>query len=295
MKGLWKTVGLATLVAVLGVVSVASVALAQEPGDGWQPLNPGESRWVAFEYLGDGSQIEVWLEVEPDAGVAFGVWTPEQMQRLEQGEDVEPVGRGSADPYADGRLIWSGNFNVAGTYYVGVEHTGNQAGAAYYQLDIVGDGVWFSAAADEEGSSQAVSAAQPAAEKEALPEATVGTGPDDAQTPDDAWHALQIGERHWYAFPYAGDGSEILIQMGVVPDGGAAFSVWTPEQIERWALGEDVEPVGRGSADPYTEGSLIWAGGFNAAGTYYVVVEHSGNPAGASYYQLSVDGDGVSP
>jgi hypothetical protein len=277
----------------LGVVSGASVVMAQEPGDEWQVLNPGESRWVALEYLGDGSQIEIRLNVEPEEGAAFGVWTPEQMQRLEQGEDVEPVGRGSADPYADGHLTWSGSFGIAGTYYVEVEHTGSQTGATYYQLDIVGDGVWFSAAVADESTSQAV--AEPAAEEDAQAEAAVGTGPDDAQAPDDAWHALQIGEHHWYAFSYVGDGSEILIQMGVVPDGGAAFSVWTPAQIQQWALGEDVEPVGRGSADPYTDGSLIWAGSFNTSGTYYVMVEHSGHPGRASYYQLSVHGDGVSP
>ena len=64
-----------------------------------------------------------------------------------------------------------------------------------------------------------------------------GTGPDDARAPVADWLPLAPGESVWYAFQYAGDGSQIRVQLEVEQAGGAAFHVWTPEQIRRWGLG----------------------------------------------------------
>ena len=122
----------------------------------------------------------------------------------------------------------------------------------------------------------------------------LGNGPNDARKPVSDWQPLAAGESAWYAFQYGGDGSQIQVELDAVPAGGAAFHIWTPDQIRRWGLGEEVHPIGRGSADPSAGAGLLWTGGFNDAGTYYVVVEHSGNQAGTSYYQLDVSGEGVS-
>jgi hypothetical protein len=298
MKAIWKVMGIATLVAILGVASVASIA-AQEPSGEWEPLAAGESHWYSFEYLGDGSQIDIRMEVDPDEGVGFSVWTPEQMQLLAAGEEVDPVGRGSVDPFTGCCLVWSGNFNTAGTYYILVEHTGNHAGTSYYRLEVAGDGVWFTEVTAEELGSQGDVAEEseadmPAAEGEASGRPEAGTGPDDASAPAAEWRPVDIGESHWYALQYAGDGSQILIQMETSPDESATFCVWTPEQIRLWGLGEEVEPIGCGSADPFAGGVLVWSGNFNAAGTYYVVVEYAGSYSGTSHYLLSISGDGVS-
>jgi hypothetical protein len=118
-----------------------------------------------------------------------------------------------------------------------------------------------------------------------------GTGPADALAPVNTWQPLENNQRLWYAFNYAGDGSQIQIELQVEPEGGATFEVWTPDLIWYWSIGKDVEPIGRGSDDPFTEGKLIWSGSFATAGTYYVVVEHSGSVK--SYYLLDVSGDGV--
>ena len=124
--------------------------------------------------------------------------------------------------------------------------------------------------------------------------AASGTGPDDARTPVTDWLPLGPGESVWYAFQYGGDGSQIRVQLDVEPEGGAGFHIWTPEQIRRWGLGEEVHPIGRGSADPSAGGGLLWTGSFSDAGTHYVVVEHTGSQPGTSYYLLTVSGDGVS-
>ncbi|HSJ57873.1 MAG TPA: hypothetical protein VLC95_11870 [Anaerolineae bacterium] len=122
--------------------------------------------------------------------------------------------------------------------------------------------------------------------------AQAGTGPEDALTVTEEWRPLQAGKSLWHGFYYDGDGSEIRIRLDVEPPGGAGMAVWTPEGIERRALGLAAEPVGRGSPDPSVGGSLLWVGGSNRAGTYYAVVE-SGSPS-TVYYLLGVEGIGVS-
>lgn len=119
-------------------------------------------------------------------------------------------------------------------------------------------------------------------------------GVDEALAPIGDWHQLDAGQEQWYAFDYAGDGSQIQMRLEVTPQGSAGFVVWTPEEIQGWAIGKHVTPIGSGSADPLSAGNLIWSGSFTTAGTYYVVVGHSGNSVGTSHYRLSVEGDGIS-
>jgi TolB protein len=123
---------------------------------------------------------------------------------------------------------------------------------------------------------------------------STSSGPDDAVAPDDAWHPINPGAEHWYAFYYAGDGSPFQIRLQAVPEGSAAFALWTPHDRRLWADGAEVEPVGRGSPDPTADDTLVWSGSFNTGGTYYLIVEHAGSQPGPSYYTLDVTGDGVS-
>jgi hypothetical protein len=121
-----------------------------------------------------------------------------------------------------------------------------------------------------------------------------GTGPEDARIPAVNWESLESGDSLWYRFQYAGDGSQIDIRLQAEPRDSMVFAVWTPEEIHRRSLGLEVEPVGRGSAEPSVPGSLLWTGSFPIAGTYYVVVERAGRQPGTSYYLLEIRGDGVS-
>ncbi|MFC2031588.1 TolB family protein [Chloroflexota bacterium] len=123
--------------------------------------------------------------------------------------------------------------------------------------------------------------------------AAAGAGPGDATTPPSDWQQHEAGVSHWYGFQYAGDSSQIEVRLQVVPEGGAAFEVWTPELIERWGLGYEVEPIGRGSVDPFSGRDLIWTGSFSTRGTYYVVITHAGDQPASSYYLLTVTGPGV--
>jgi TolB protein len=121
-----------------------------------------------------------------------------------------------------------------------------------------------------------------------------GSGPENALAPAGDWQPLEANESLWYTFHYAGDGSQVEVRLQVEPAESATFAVWTPQEVERRGLGLAVEPVGRGSADPYAPGSLVWAGSFTTPGAYYVVVERAGSQPGKSYYLLEVHGEGVS-
>ena len=125
-----------------------------------------------------------------------------------------------------------------------------------------------------------------------------GAGPDEARIPASEWQELEAGGSHWYTFPYAGDGSQIEIRLQVEPRDSLDFEVWTPEGVQRWELGLEGDPVGRGSADPYTDGLISWSGNFQIAGTYYITVRHvvetAGDGSDKSYYLLEVQGEGVS-
>jgi len=119
-----------------------------------------------------------------------------------------------------------------------------------------------------------------------------GTGPADALSPTGEWVPLTNGQQVWYAFKYDGGDTAILVRMAVSPSNSATFSVWTPENVRKWAAGEKPNPVGRGVKNDQFGGDLIWSGSFKFPGTYYVLVEQTGSTAGA--YKLDVSGKGVS-
>ncbi len=129
------------------------VDTASSPSDTWQSLSAGESRWYAFEYRGDGSEIQVNLQATPVGSTGFVVWTPGQIRRWTTSRRLEPIGRGGEDPFVEDRLTWAGSFPEAGTYYVVVEQADGFTGQSWYLLEIEGQGVSFSAPTPEEKTS----------------------------------------------------------------------------------------------------------------------------------------------
>ena len=68
--------------------------------------------------------------------------------------------------------------------------------------------------------------------------------------------------------------------------------IWTPDQLQQWARGLAVTPVGRGSTNGFYGSDLVWTGSFNTPGTYYAIASQTGaNPAA---YALQISGDAVS-
>ncbi len=299
---------------------------ALAPSGEWTPLTKGEKHWYAFEYQGHqemqkvedeedeeeavwvSSRIQILLDSEPDEGVAFSVWTPENIRVWAQGEEVEPVGRGGADEHAPGDLCWCGTFQEPGTYYVVVEHTGQGPDTPYYTLDIRGSDVSFTAPTGVPAKTAVPAEAGEELAMDAVG-AEAGTGPDNALAPSDQWVAISEGDVYWYAFQYQGHhvfeededdeevaiwvASPVEIWLDAEPDQDVVFGIWNEDQVRAWAQGEEIEPVGRGTENENEAGDLFWAGSLGNPGRYYVVVEHQGTEPGA--FTLSISGQDVSP
>jgi hypothetical protein len=136
-----------------------------------------------------------------------------------------------------------------------------------------------------------------------------GAGPDNALFASDEWVSIPRGEILWYVFDYRGhhefeedeDGEEVAtwiatpaqVWLDSEPDGDVVFDILTTEQVRLWALGEEIEPVGRGTENENEPGDLFWAGSLGTPGRYYVVVEHQGMEPGL--FRLSISGQDVSP
>jgi hypothetical protein len=114
---------------------------ALSPTGEWMVLDVGQSIWFAFRYEGNGSGINAYMDVSPDAGTNFGIWTDDRIRLWALGEEVSPVGRGADNEFVCCDLSWAGSFAGPGVYYVKVEHGG--AAPANFALRISGDDVWW--------------------------------------------------------------------------------------------------------------------------------------------------------
>jgi hypothetical protein len=128
--------------------AISTVASGSGPNNaitaakGWVTTTPGATTWYAFQYYGDNltnPQVTIHMLVYPSAAASYAVWTPANLQTTLSGQSVTPVGLGSASPNNANDLVWSGSFNLAGTYYVVV----TQGEPGGYNLQITDSGVTF--------------------------------------------------------------------------------------------------------------------------------------------------------
>ena len=91
------------------------------------------------------------MDVEPADGAGFRILDEENAQAVMAGsapDDVENIGRGTANPAEGGYLFWRGVFEEAGTFYVMVEQ--NVEGDVFYSIHAAGPGLSRPAPADGE-------------------------------------------------------------------------------------------------------------------------------------------------
>lgn len=120
-----------------------------------------------------------------------------------------------------------------------------------------------------------------------------GMGPDEAMSPGD-WAPVAVGEQHWFAFNYDGDGKAIQVELFAKPSNGVQFKVLTEAEVQHWRETGEITWVGAGAKNDALKSDLFWTGSFNLSGKYYVLVEHSKQVAGAAWCLLKISGKGVS-
>lgn len=274
------------------------------PTGEWQTLAEGASHWYAFRDEGDGAPIVVRLTVIPEEGATFAVITPSALQQWRLGEPLVPVGEGTPLVISPGDRYWTGSFVQSGTYYVLVQSRGT--GNSSYRLTIDGRDVSFPILSFTQPaitSTQTANHYPLGSTAPASPSLTIPPGQSATPTISSAEKPLPpigkpmtitVGATHWYAFRDEGDAAMIQVRADATPAQCLTFQLWTPEQFTRWQQGEEVKPVGQGTANVTLKADLFWTGSFVKSGIYYVVVKHNPAVTGPCMYKLFVIGDDVS-
>lgn len=272
------------------------------PTDAWLALPAGASHWYAFRDEGDDTPIVVRMTLLPEHSASFWVLTADDVRQWAHGEALSAVGAGSEMKLFRNDLYWTGRFVQSGTYYVLVKNNGQRL--SNYQITIDGSGVSFPVRSfTQPSTATALPNGYPTGNR--LPPATLDTTPavpnlgvtasaENPLPPIGKLSAIAMNDVHWYAFRDEGDASTIQISADATPDTCLTFAIWTPEQFRLWQRGEDVKPVGQGTANPTLKIDLFWTGSFVKSGIYYVVVRRNPIVQGNCSYKLTVLGDDVS-
>lgn len=279
-----KAVALVLSALIVMTSAVAAFAAsgpesATAPGDGWTTIQSGESHWYTFRDEGDNGQIVVEMDVEGSAG--FAVYTPAQVAAWQNGGDLDSIGIGNSNANVSADLLWTGNFNQSGDYYVVVSQ--RNSGSSDYHLRISGADVWFPVPAAEMTTDTLAMAPEMSPEM-AMDSASATDGTDP--------NSLLPGAEAVVSFDYDGKAGQILASLDSDPDSAVTLSVWTPNQWQLRSQGQDVEPIGRGSANDFVAGDLSWSGNFVESGTYYLILTNGSSQN--AHYTITISGDGVS-
>jgi hypothetical protein len=166
----------------------------------------------------------------------------------------DPIGAGS--PHGND-LIWTGNANERGTWYVLV--TNRNTTPTTYTLDVAGSGVSLQPPA-------ITSAPAPSALVSPVGSPIENAVPEKALLVSSTEQVIPAGATMWYRFPYDGSRDQATITIPNGADNGLRAHVHTPQQIKQWW---DVSPIGQATPKG---ADLVWSGNSNQAGDWYVEV-----------------------
>jgi hypothetical protein len=259
------------------------------------------------------SKVLVRMSVQPAGSATFFIWDRQRLAAraisTNPNQDDPPVGQGTILTTKDGDntvaryngdLIWTNAFQAPTTYYVQVRQTGSQP--SDYTLSITGDAVSFPAAAAPvqlAASNPGQAAGATASSAPLILPATgnqpaAGSGPDTALPATGQPMTVKPGQQIWYKIQFPGTSDStvhpvVFAELVGDPGTGINFDVWTAERLRARAVSDnpdkDAPPVGMGTVLNYKSGdktlaryggNLIWKGDAKDAGTYYFVVQTSG-------------------
>ncbi len=270
------------LLALAVMLSLATMASAAEGEINTNPvaatyitdqvtsIGANTSLWYRFDYSGGNTAITIKLPNGNNSGMGFKVYTADQAASW---WDTDPVGQGTPD---GNDLLWVGNFNLAGSYYV--EVLNDKPYGDKFQLLIAGEDVALGSQPAQAGTTTTAPAGTAAAV------AAPNIDPFRAATIDAQVHSIPASSSLWYRFDYAaGDHPLVTRTLHNATNSGVHFNVYTAEASQTWW---DSDPVGRGTASLVScqgemcpSNDLTWVGSFNLNGTYYVqVVNDNANP-----------------
>lgn len=276
------TTGMAAAVTTNGTGNGMGPDEAMSPG-GWAPVSAGEQHWFVFQYDGKKDPIRVEMFAKPTNGAQFKVLTEAQVDLWRRTGKIEWIGAGAKNNAEKSDMFWTGEFNMAGKYYVLVEHNNQIKDVAWCMLQIGGKGVSFL------GSEPGTMPTTP-------PQLQIlkGSGPDLAFEPG-KWQEISDGTTQWFAFTYDKHANDPTIEVKLYSKHleGVSFRIVTPEQAEVWRKTGELKSVGFGSDNKSDSSDLSWKGLFTTSGTYYIVIEHKPTGQVSAWGKIMVTGEGV--
>ncbi|MEW5717370.1 MAG: hypothetical protein AB1817_01965, partial [Chloroflexota bacterium] len=108
-----------------------------------QSIPANSTMWYKFDYGGDRSRIMIVLYNGNISGIWFALFTPQQAITF---TDDHFIGRGMTQPVlcdqgkcSSNDLVWVGNFNVSGTYFIRVTNPNDKPWV--FKMHIEGDNI----------------------------------------------------------------------------------------------------------------------------------------------------------
>lgn len=89
---------------------------ALDPNDAWLNIGAGGALWFRIGEGINAQHLDVWLDANGNPGIAFAVYSPEQMN--DPASRVHPKGRGTFNRTIPHDLFWSGQAPRGGVWYV---------------------------------------------------------------------------------------------------------------------------------------------------------------------------------
>jgi hypothetical protein len=299
------------------------------PTGAWTEMEANGAHWYVFDFDYDDDAtdaVRVRLYNEPYEDVVLTVRNAEQANMWRQVGENEHFGCCSlvdVDNDDDGRLDyaeWEGSLRSSGRYFIVVESAEGAQTPAFYRFTLSGDNLSFprlveqtagvvAPIAEPKLAPEPVAMAEPM--MEALePDGLMGTGPDFAMQPTEAWTELEKGKQHWYKFTYDDDDDNaepVAIHMFTDPSDATILTVRNGDQAEAWRQdGENLHfgcctPAKTTSGDEEGDEEIDekdlayaqWVAQLTESGEYYIVIEHAENVDEPGFYRFEISGDGV--
>ena len=283
--------------------STSGPRIVGTPTGEWLTIGPRQfdGYQVLYQFSeGEESFLYAELEMTEVGAVEFYILNDALLNDWRNGVEIDPLGSGTAIDDDELVIAWANRSAGAETFYIAVRNMRDVP--TDYKLTVSGNGITFPLGnlANTASAEAVASTVEPAAAA-AQSDATVTEGNERLSVigaPVGDW--LEIAPRlvHGYQVNYhfaeAEDGSTsnvtVKLEMGEAED--VNFFILTPDLVNEYRNGEDIEPLGTGSPiNEDTETKLIWTSDTVGEEVLYVLVEN--NRDVPSYYTIDISGSGI--
>lgn len=287
--------------------STSGPRIVGTPTGEWLTIGPRQfdGYQVLYKFIeGEESFLYAELEMTEAGAVEFYILNDALLNDWRNGLEIEPLGRGTAIDDDELVIAWANRSAGSETFYIAVRNMRDVP--TNYKLTVSGNGITFplgnlANTAAPEAVEATVEPTAEAAQSDAASTEEGATSNDRLSVigaPVGDWleiaprrvHAYQVN----YHFAEAEDGStsNVTVKLEMGEAGDVNFYILTPDRVDQYRKGEDIEPLGAGSPiNEDTETKLIWTSATVGDEILYVLVEN--NRDVPSYYTIDISGSGI--